>query len=304
MTYDVTGKSAGDRLYGPHQSRYVTVREDQLSHPAHDPGFVVKGDPVLVNGHALIGVALVDGVSTATLITIDTEGIFALTVHGTDDVGDSAVALGDALFINRSNCQINKVADPATNTPFGYALGTVTGGASALIGVKVHWSPSGDINPALAERDFTTWAITGIYDTGVALSSSDIIAIRNNGNVFWHDQGAYTAYIVSSAGALLATLSSHLGISGFSRLASLLDRYMVIPKWNDADNAVTKLCVQEGITELWEREVDSDKGAHTLAGAPGPVDVSLIAISPSGEWLAAIIEDDGGNGLIFIYQGS
>lgn len=155
-----------------------------------------------------------------------------------------------------------------------------------------------------SEKSFTSWAIEAIYDTGVALSGSDIIAVRNDGNVFWHDQGAYTAYVISSAGVLLFTSESHMGISGFSRLASLLDKYMVLPKWNDGDTAVTKLAVQEGITELWEREVETDKGAYTLAGAPGPVDVSLIAISPNGEWIVAIIEEDGGNGLIFIYKGS
>ena len=157
---------------------------------------------------------------------------------------------------------------------------------------------------AAQEGAYTSWAIQAIYDTGVPLSNSDVIAIRNNGNVFWHDQSAYTAYIISSAGAVLATLSTHLGVSGFSRLASLVDRYMIIPKWNDGDTAVTKLCVQEGIAELWEREVDSDKGVYTLASAPGPVDVGLIAISPSGEWIVAMIKEDGDNGLLFIYKGS
>lgn len=162
-----------------------------------------------------------------------------------------------------------------------------------------------------AEGRYKSWTISGIYDTGVPLSISDTIAIRDAGypaargpqlpTVFWHNDAAHTAYIISSAGELLATIT-HLGVSGFSRLASILDKFRLLPKWNDADNAVTKLCVQEGLTELWEREVDSDKGEYTLAA--DPVDVGLLAISPSGEYIAAIIKEDGDNGLIFIYKGS
>ena len=155
----------------------------------------------------------------------------------------------------------------------------------------------------LIEPSFSTWTIQAIYDTGVPLSSADTLAIRVNGNVFWHDQNAYTPYIISPAGVLLATLNAHLSVSGFSRLATLADRYMILPKWDDADAHVTKIAVQEGITELWERAVDDDKGAYTLDA--DPIDVGLVNISPNGEWIVAMVKEAvTGNGLIFIYKGS
>lgn len=159
------------------------------------------------------------------------------------------------------------------------------------------------------EGVYTTWALQAIYDTGVALSNSDSLGIRNNGEVYWHDQSAYTAYIISPvppAGGVLATLNTHLAISGYGRVASLADGYLILPKWNDADTNITKIVVLKGIVELWERTVSDDEAPYTLeTDAPGPVDPGLLAISPSGEWIAVIVKEDvTGNGLIFIYKGS
>lgn len=155
----------------------------------------------------------------------------------------------------------------------------------------------------LIEPTFSTWAIQARYDTGVPLSGADSLGIRDNGNVYWHDQDAYTAYIISSAGVLLTEdgLDGNLMISGYRQFSSLLDRYLILAKMVDANR--TKIVVQEGITELWERAVDDDKGDYTLDA--DPVEQGLMAISPSGEWIAVMVKQaTTGNGLIFIYKGS
>ncbi|MBA7615789.1 hypothetical protein ES703_23075 [subsurface metagenome] len=161
---------------------------------------------------------------------------------------------------------------------------------------------------AIAAREgvYTTWAIQARYDTGVALSNNDSLGIRNNGEVYYHDQSAYTAYIISSAAALLATLNTHLAVSGYSQMASLADGYLILPKWNDGDTNIDKIVVLKGIVELWDRDVNDDEAPYTLEPAgPGPVDPGLLAISPSGEWIAVIVKEDAtGFGLIFIYKGS
>jgi len=137
--YNVTGKSAGDRLYGPHESRYLTFAESLFAHPAHDDGFVDKGDPVVLGtqtGHGLTGVAEESAVSADQEITIDTEGIFVLTCIAKKEAGqDSAIAIGDRLYIHKSNCQISKNSG---YRQFGYALTTLAEGTTGLVSVRVH----------------------------------------------------------------------------------------------------------------------------------------------------------------------
>lgn len=127
--YDPTGKSAGDRLYGSYVSRYVTIVESELTHPTHDPDLVQKGDPVSVNGKAMVGVACESASADTDLITIDTEGIFALMVTAT-----GAIVIGDKIMITVATAAL-------TNTIgqwFGWALSTLTGGETSLVAVKVH----------------------------------------------------------------------------------------------------------------------------------------------------------------------
>lgn len=154
------------------------------------------------------------------------------------------------------------------------------------------------------EGAYTTWTIQAIYDTGVALSSSDKLGIRNNGNGYWHDQSEKTVYIISPAAALLATLDGTLIVNDYLRVASLADKYILLAgTWSS-------LIVQEGLTKLWERDVNIDAAAHDPVfeldpDPPAPIDPGLLAISPSGEWIAAIVkEETTGNGLLFIYKGS
>jgi len=138
--YVNTGQSAGEECSSTGEGRHVTFEESVLTHPSHTDGFVDGGDPCVVGD--LVGVAF-KGASAATdLIALDTEGIWWLNVVGSDDLGNSAVARGDRIYINRTTCVLSKISSSATNMPFGIALGVVGSGSTAVCAVKVHQDPT------------------------------------------------------------------------------------------------------------------------------------------------------------------
>jgi len=159
--YPASGvKTAGDEISSTYEGRHVTLRDDELLHKytgASDDGFVDKGDAVIFckagNGTVGrgVGVALNDGASSADLIAVDTEGIWALLVYADDDEGGSEVVPGDALFIDTVTAQegaagvgigcISKRRNLVTQVPFGYALGNIDSAGEGVIAVKVHWDP-------------------------------------------------------------------------------------------------------------------------------------------------------------------
>lgn len=160
-----------------------------------------------------------------------------------------------------------------------------------------------DLGAAHIEGVFTTWTIQAIYNTETVIDVGDTLAVRNNGNVLWYDADASARLlrIISSAGAVLATISARLLIDDVKRQSSLLDMYFLIRKYTGT--FCDTLLVQEGLTELWERLVDDDSGAYTLDTSPLATP-GQVAISPSGEWIAALCKDSAYQGLIFIYKGS
>ena len=146
VLYLNTGASAGDEISSTYEGRHVTIEESLITHPTHADGFVDGGDPIVlsgtgVNGH-IVGVALSSAAAATDLIAIDTEGIFFLSVVGSDDAGNSAVDEGDIIYINTTTCVLSKIANWATQIPFGYSLGDVTTGTTAVCAVKVHWAPA------------------------------------------------------------------------------------------------------------------------------------------------------------------
>ena len=100
------------------------------------PAAPVSGDPVIIT--SIPGVALTDpgdGGNDAGNVTVDTGGVYDLSVEGTDGVGNVAIAIGDLVYYNAG-------ASPPLNVNtsgvrFGYALEAVAGGATATIKVKV-----------------------------------------------------------------------------------------------------------------------------------------------------------------------
>lgn len=109
---------------------------NQLSVAATDPASPTSGDPVL---HGQVpGVALTDERADGTT-TVQFNGVFELAVggEGFDGVSpvDEAVAVGDILYYNAAVTPVLNKDERGTR--YGYALGTVTGGGSATIPVKV-----------------------------------------------------------------------------------------------------------------------------------------------------------------------
>lgn len=156
------------------------------------------------------------------------------------------------------------------------------------------------------EGNYTTWTIQAIYDTGVAfcpIMAADMVGIRNDGRVVWHNAAAFTTYIISPAGGLLATLPDEQWLDATLKICfeyhSLTNRYLLL-----VDEAYTDIIVQEGLGEAWRRVVDNDKGIYTLNASP-LTPLGGLSISPSGEWIVAMIKEAAtDNGLIFIYRGS
>lgn len=110
---------------------HITLLESQMVHPTHADGFVDSGDPVVIG--QLVGVALQSGAATTDLITVDTVGVYELSVLANDGAA-VAVAVGDALFINATTAVISKTA---AGVPFGHALETVSSGATSVIDVRI-----------------------------------------------------------------------------------------------------------------------------------------------------------------------
>lgn len=104
-----------------------------ISAAATQPATPVSGDPVLVG--QIPGVALTDERADGT-VTVDTAGVYNLSVKGENNAGNSAVAVGDLLYYEAGQTPpVNK--DNVAGVRFGYALGTVGSGATATIPVKV-----------------------------------------------------------------------------------------------------------------------------------------------------------------------
>lgn len=110
----------------------LTFVESELVHPTHADGFVDSGDPVCAG--KIVGVANTSAAAATDKVVVSTKGVYELAVVGADSGGNSAVALGDLLYIDGATGVINK---NNTKTPFGVALATVGSGATATIAVKV-----------------------------------------------------------------------------------------------------------------------------------------------------------------------
>lgn len=139
MPYGVYEAGVVGEVSSTYESRHLTFSESQLTHPSHADGLVDKNDPVLVGN--IVGVAFASAVANTDLIAIDTEGIWQLSVVAQDEDGNSAVAVGDQIYINTSTAILSKIKSTAT-IPFGRALYPISAGVTDVIPVKVHCDPS------------------------------------------------------------------------------------------------------------------------------------------------------------------
>ena len=159
--------TAGDEVSSTYEGRHVTVTAAELLTSAGS-GVATKGLPCvfgIVAGNNGVGVCFNSGTLT-DLIAIDTEGIWDLSVVATDDNGASLVTGGDLLYINTTTGVVSKISDISTSIPFGYALGQVAAGDTAVIAVKVHFDPvhPSEVFGAVTFNDAVT--ISGGYIAG------------------------------------------------------------------------------------------------------------------------------------------
>jgi predicted RecA/RadA family phage recombinase len=101
---------------------------------ASHPATPASGDPVRVG--TIPGVAITaesEGGNASGETTIQTEGVFNLSVKGIDGSGDSAVAAGDKIYYVDADTPVLSKKD--SGYLFGKALGTVGSGSTATIAV-------------------------------------------------------------------------------------------------------------------------------------------------------------------------
>jgi len=171
----------GDEVSSTYEGRHLTFLGSDLIGPN---ALIQKGDPVVVASGAgdIVGVAFKTQVLASDKIAIDTEGIWMLEVTATNDFGNSAVVAGNPLYIDTTDlsCVISKIQDPESNTLFGYALGNIDAGETAVIAVKVHWGPSLD-NIWMGILNNYSTAVTGVprikVDSDTALTAAGNIHI-------------------------------------------------------------------------------------------------------------------------------
>lgn len=91
------------------------------------PSGVVSGGPVAVG--QIPCVALIDRQSDGKA-TVQRDGTFKLSVKGENGSGNSAVAVGDLIFIEPTARTLSKIA---TGVRFGYALEAIGSGETKTI---------------------------------------------------------------------------------------------------------------------------------------------------------------------------
>lgn len=103
---------------------------DVITVAVSDPSAPVSGDPVRVG--SFCGVAAADRDADGKTAVV-VRGVVRVAVKGVDGSGNSAVAVGDKLYY--VDADTPKLSKKSSGTFFGYALGTVNGGATAVINV-------------------------------------------------------------------------------------------------------------------------------------------------------------------------
>jgi len=168
-------ETAGTQVSSTYEGRHVTMTAAELV-SATAVGTAVKGLPVVFGTVGLQGVGIAFNSGTLTdLIAVDTEGIWNVSCVAVDDAGNSLIVGGDPLFINTATCVVSKRRNIITQIPFGYALGQVVAGGTAVIAVKVHWDhPDADgvdalMLPGGSKQDILTESETQNYEIGARL---------------------------------------------------------------------------------------------------------------------------------------
>jgi predicted RecA/RadA family phage recombinase len=110
----------------------VFANGTKLSMVCTDPAIPKSGDPVLIG--QIPAVATTDERADGTT-SIDTQGVWNLSVKGVDGSGNSAVAAGDIIYYVAADTP--KLSKKATGVRYGYATAAITSGSTATIPVKL-----------------------------------------------------------------------------------------------------------------------------------------------------------------------
>lgn len=94
------------------------------------PASTVAGDVILIGEMVVIAQTDRDSDGYA-IVTLPCAHVQKFTVYGRTDGAGSAVAIGDKLYADSGDGQINK--DSTNGELFGFALGTVTSGSNSEI---------------------------------------------------------------------------------------------------------------------------------------------------------------------------
>jgi len=270
MPYGVyTAGIAGDEVSSTYEGRYLTFTESQLGHV--DPGdtFVDKGQPVLV-GNNIVGVAFTSALAATDLVAIDTEGIWQLSVIATDQNGNSAVAVGDELFIDKTAYTLSKNYNKNAGVRFGYALYAIGAGETDVIPVKVHFDPDDEAEQVGDGTDFKAM--------GAALLNAREYRYRSTaaaGGV----RGMYMALAINGAAgggdAMRGrTIVEAVGVSGgvcgghhgleFDTDGTITGLGIGHRATFMCPNRAAQATIAGGMSELWAEGASSDFGAATM----------------------------------------
>jgi predicted RecA/RadA family phage recombinase len=114
------------RVFGTTSASAV---QNPFSAVCTQPATPASDNPVLVG--QIPGVVVTDERADGTTV-VQTDGIFLLSVKGENNAGAVAVAIGDILYYEAgASRKINK--DNVAGVRFGYALATITSGATVVI---------------------------------------------------------------------------------------------------------------------------------------------------------------------------
>ncbi|MBC9783542.1 DUF2190 family protein [Heliobacterium chlorum] len=91
-----------------------------------------SGDPVVVG--QIAGIALEDA-DSANSGAVETQGVFNLTVKAVNTSGNSAVAVGDEIYLVAADTP--KLNKKTSGVLYGYALAPIAAGQTATIPVKL-----------------------------------------------------------------------------------------------------------------------------------------------------------------------
>lgn len=187
--------AAGTEISSTYEGRHLTFLASELTHPG---SVVTKGLPVVCGN--IVGIAFQTEVAATDRIAVDTEGIWVVDVAAIDDSGNSPVAGGDLLYINKTTCVVSKISNVDTNIPFGYALGIIASGLTETIAVKVHFDPSGGEDDLVFAKEITfVEEGAGVYTGSINLpAGATLIDVIVHAVALW-DAGTSATLIVGDA---------------------------------------------------------------------------------------------------------